>query len=137
MNARSITYWVTTALFALAIGGSGVADLVQAPPIVEGFGHLGYPVYLTTLLGVWKVLGVVAILAPRLPRLKEWAYAGFMFELTGAAFSHVSAGEPGAAIPLALLSVAMISWAMRPDTRLLGSLLPAAASARTLTPAAT
>ena len=137
MNARSITYWVTTALFALAIGGSAIADLVQAPAIVEGFGHLGYPVYLTTLLGVWKVLGVVAILAPRLPRLKEWAYAGVMFELTGAAFSHVSAGAPGAAFPLVLLAVAMISWAMRPETRVLGSLLPAPVPARTLTPAAT
>jgi hypothetical protein len=137
MKARSIAYWVTTALFALAIGGSGVGDLVHAAPIVEGFGHLGYPVYLMTLLGVWKMLGIVAILAPKFPRLKEWAYAGFFFELSGAAFSHLASNDPNVLPPLVLLALGMASWALRPSTRMLGTLLPSAGAAPVLTPAAT
>ena len=136
MKARSIGYWITTALFVLAMGGSGMADLVHAPPIVEGFGHLGYPEYLMTLLGVWKMLGIVAILAPGLPRLKEWAYAGFFFELTGAAFSHVAAGVGSPAAPLVLALLTLASWALRPESRLFGSLLPVARAAE-LRPATT
>jgi hypothetical protein len=132
MRARSIAYWVTTVLFAVAIGASGIADLVHAPPIVEGLGLLGYPTYLMTLLGVWKLLGVVAILAPRFPRLKEWAYAGFFFELSGATFSHLAAGIGSPAAPIALGALALASWALRPEGRLLGTMLPAAAPARTL-----
>jgi len=129
MKARSIAYWVTTVLFALGIGASGIADLVHAQPIVEGFGLLGYPLYLTTLLGVWKLLGVVAILAPRFPRLKEWAYAGFFFELTGAAFSHVAAGVGSPASPLLFLALGLASWALRPEGRLFGSIVPASNAA--------
>jgi hypothetical protein len=135
MRARSIAYWVTTVLFAVAIGASGIADLVHAPPIVEGFGLLGYPTYLMTLLGVWKLLGVVAILAPRFPRLKEWAYAGFFFELSGAAFSHLAAGVGSPAAPIALATLALASWALRPESRALGMLIPARAATSTLTPA--
>jgi hypothetical protein len=137
MTARSIAFWVTTVLFALALGGSAFADLVQAPPIVEGFGHLGYPLYLTTLLGVWKVLGVAAVLAPGLPRLKEWAYAGFFFELSGAAFSHVAAGVGSPAAPIVLALLGLASWALRPESRVLGQLLPPTSPAPTLTPATT
>ena len=137
MKARSVAYWITTVLFVLAIGGSAIADLVQAPPIVEGFGHLGYPIYLTTLPGIWKVLGIAAVLAPGMPRLKEWAYAGFLFELTGAAYSHVAAGAPGVASPLFLLALGMASWALRPSSRVLGTLLPADATSASLRPATT
>lgn len=133
MTARSTGYWITTGLFALALFASGIGDLVQAPQIVEGVTHLGYPVYLVTLLGIWKVLGVGAILAPGLPRLKEWAYAGFVFELSGAAFSHLSVGEPGVVVPLALLVLGVASWALRPENRLLGHVLPARTSSRPMT----
>jgi hypothetical protein len=133
MNARTIGYWITTSLFALAIAGSALADLVRAPAIVEGMNALGYPVYVATLLGVWKLLGVVALLAPRMPRLKEWAYAGFLFELTGAAFSHVSAGVGSPAMPLVLLALAMSSWALRPEARVLGTVLPASQRLATAT----
>lgn len=124
MKARSISYWVTTVLFALAIGASGIADLVPLQQIVEGFGLLGYPVYLTTLLGVWKLLGVVAILAPRFPRLKEWAYAGFFFELSGAAFSHIAAGVGSPASPIVFAALGLASWALRPEGRSFGTILP-------------
>lgn len=124
MKARSIGYWVTTVLFALALGGSALGDLLRAPQVVEGVAHLGYPGYLVTLLGVWKVLGLVAVLVPGFPRLKEWAYAGFFFELSGAVFSHVASGDAGhLGAPLVLAALGMASWALRPEARRLGTLL--------------
>ena len=92
-------YWTTTALAALAFLSGGAIDIGQPANMVALMAHLGYPAFLLTLLGVWKILGGVAILAPRLPRLKEWAYAGMFFDLTGAAVSHAAtgdaAGDPG------------------------------------------
>ena len=91
---------------------------------MRGLGSLGYPAYFVTILGTWKVLGGLAILAPRTPRLKEWAYAGIAFDLTGAAFSHISVGQPvvKAIVPLVILGVAVASWALRPASRVLGTL---------------
>lgn len=86
---------------------------------VRGMVSLGYPVYFVTLIGAWKVLGGLAILAPRLPRLKEWAYAGIAFDLTGATFSQVAVGNPAAKaiVALVLLAIAATSWALRPPSR--------------------
>jgi len=85
--------------------------------------HLGYPDYFARILGAWKVLGVLALLAPALPRLKEWAYAGFFFNLTGAALSHLAVGDgiEGAAAPLVLLAIGLLSWATAPASRQLGA----------------
>lgn len=112
-------YYGTTGLFALAMIGAGFSDVTAQPAVMEGIAHLGYPTFLATILGVWKLLGAAAILAPGLPRLKEWAYAGFFFNLTGAAASHAFAGDPAANIltPLVLLSIGLGSWATRPDNR--------------------
>lgn len=139
MQAKKVGYWVVTGLFAFALGGSGVADLVHAPAIVEGFGHLGYPVFLMDILGVWKLLGVVAILAPGFPRLKEWAYAGFFFHLTGAISSHLFVGDTAIGLLLVLLALGVTSWALRPESRVLGTLaLPTRRSTPPLaTPATT
>ena len=81
--------------------------------------HLGYPAYFMVILGVWKVLGGVVVVAPRLPRLKEWAYAGMLFDLTGAAASHAAVGDPVAKIatPLILMGIVAASWALRPGSR--------------------
>jgi len=100
-------------------------DAIHAPPVIATMKALGYPAYVATILGVWKLLGAVTLLAPRLPRLKEWAYAGVVFDLTGAAFSHASAGDPvdKILIPLVLLAVAFASWALRPESRKLTSAL--------------
>jgi uncharacterized membrane protein YphA (DoxX/SURF4 family) len=120
MKARSIGYWVATVLTALPVCLiGGVANLVHGKPQVEGIVALGYPAYLLTILGVWKVLAGVVLLAPRLPRLKEWAYAGVVFDLTGAAFSHTSVGDPAwkVAVPLVLVAIALASWALRPEDR--------------------
>jgi uncharacterized membrane protein YphA (DoxX/SURF4 family) len=118
---RKPLYWITTALVALAFVFGGAMDLTHGADMVAGMQHLGYPVYVMTILGVWKVLGGLAILAPRLPRLKEWAYAGMAFDLTGAAASHASSGDPVSkiAIPLVLLALVVASWALRPDDRTL------------------
>lgn len=121
MRRRKIAYLVTLSLFALAMLGSAFADLTHPAPIVEGFAKLGIPLYIATLLGVWKLLGIAAIASPGLPRLKEWAYAGFFFDLSGAAVVHVVAGE-SVAFPLMLLAIGMASWALRPSTRVLGTI---------------
>lgn len=123
MRTRKIAYIATTSLFALAMLGSGFADLFQPAELVEGFARLGLPMYIATMLGVWKLLGVAAIAAPGLPRLKEWAYAGFFFDLSGAVVMHVIAGEP-MFTPLALLLLGMVSWALRPSGRVFGSIVP-------------
>jgi uncharacterized membrane protein YphA (DoxX/SURF4 family) len=122
MNARAAGYWTTTTLVALAFLTGGAAYLARADEPVRGMAALGYPAYFVTILGAWKLLGGLALLAPRLPRLKEWAYAGIAFDLTGAAFSHVAVGHPAAKaiVPLAILGIAAGSWALRPASRRLG-----------------
>jgi uncharacterized membrane protein YphA (DoxX/SURF4 family) len=121
IKAKTITYWATTGFVALAFLAGGVADTTHAASVGPTMVHLGYPLYVATLLGIWKALGAVAILAPRLPRLKEWAYAGMFFDLTGAAVSHASSGDPAPKIitPLALLVLVLASWALRPASRML------------------
>jgi MYXO-CTERM domain-containing protein len=118
-KARKIGYWVATGLVAFAFVTGGGVDLSGSPQVLEGMTHLGYPPYFATILGVWKVLGAVALLAPRFPRLKEWAYAGMFFDLTGAACSHAASGDPAGKVitPLVLLAVVAASWALRPEGR--------------------
>jgi uncharacterized membrane protein YphA (DoxX/SURF4 family) len=113
---KKISYWATTGLSAFALAGIGLADLMRAPQMLAGLAHLGYPAYFATILGAWKLAGVVAILAPGFPRLKEWAYAGFFFTLSGAAMSHASSGDPAGNIlfPVVLLGMVATSWALRP-----------------------
>ena len=118
-KARVIGYWVATALVAFAMGAGGLADLSGQPQVVEGFAHLGYPAYFATILGVWKVGGAIALLVPRMPLLKEWAYAGIVFDLTGASASHASVGDPAAdvIVPFVVLALAVASWMLRPASR--------------------
>jgi hypothetical protein len=131
MKAKNIAYWTTTVLVAFFIGSGGVSQLAQFQGNVHGVvPTLGYPMYFFAILGFWKVLGAIAILVPRLPRLKEWAYAGIFFDLTGAAASVVAVGSYGVyafhvLAPLILAVLAMASWALRPESRILGILIPA------------
>jgi uncharacterized membrane protein YphA (DoxX/SURF4 family) len=121
MKTRTIGYWVATSLIALAFAAGGAVDLSGGPTVVAGLNHLGYPGYFATLLGGWKLLGAAALLAPKLPRLKEWAYAGMFFDLTGAAFSHAASGDGAGKIltPLVLVVFLAASWALRPESRTL------------------
>lgn len=122
MKARQISYFATTGLVALVFLGGGLADLSGAPAVKEAMAHLGYPAYVATLLGAWKLLGGAALLAPRFPRLKEWAYAGMFFDLSGAFVSHAAAGDPLPKLltPLVILGLVIASWALRPASRKLG-----------------
>jgi uncharacterized membrane protein YphA (DoxX/SURF4 family) len=122
MKPKSIAYWTTTILISLALLSGGIGELLRPPDAVKGMARIGYPAYVMTILGVWKILGFIAILIPRYPRLKEWAYAGIFFDLTGAAISHAASADYGAGafhiiVPLAIAAVAMASWATRPSSR--------------------
>jgi hypothetical protein len=111
-----LLYWVPTVLIALFMTASAIPDVLRVEAALTIIRHLGYPDYFLTLIGVAKLLGAVALLAP-LPRtLREWAYAGFTFDLLGAAFSHASVGDPMANVltPLVALAVLHLSyWAFR------------------------
>lgn len=119
MNAKQIGYWVSLVLFSLAMGFGGIADLMKSPEIMESMKKLGYPEYLALILGVWKIGGVIAILLPGCGLLKEWAYAGFVFDLTGASVSHAMVQDDAAKviIPLVILSIGGFSWFLRPASR--------------------
>ena len=130
MKARNIAYWITTILVALPIGSGGVVQLAFLGDSTPGTVLLGYPLYFFHILGFWKVLGAIAILVPRFPRLKEWAYAGIIFDLTGAAASNAAVGGYGVYFfhilaPLLLAGLTLASWALRPESRVIGILFPA------------
>jgi uncharacterized membrane protein YphA (DoxX/SURF4 family) len=112
-------YWVTTILGPASFVMGGVIQLTHAPEVATTLNHLGYPLYFATILGIWKILGAVTTVVPGLPRLKEWAYAGFVFDLTAAAASHAYAGDALSDIiaPLVFLVPVLLSWALRPDGR--------------------
>jgi len=124
VKSKAIGYWVTTGIIALLIGSGGIMQVMRRPDAVAGIARLGYPLYFVVLLGVWKLLGALAILAPRLPRLKEWAYAGIFFDLTGASVSHAASGSSAGNVlgPAIFAVVAIASWVLRPESRTLGTL---------------
>lgn len=119
MKTQNVLYWSSTSLAALAFAAGGAFDLLRGPPVLATLAQLGYPAYVATLLGAWKLLGAAAILAPRAPRLKEWAYAGMFFDLTGAAVSHFAVGDAAGKVitPLVILGFVLVSWALRPASR--------------------
>ncbi len=129
-KARNIAYWTTTGLVAFFIGGGGIAQIWQYKVNPHGIVPvLGYPLYFFAILGFWKVLGALAILAPRFPRLKEWAYAGIFFDLTGAAASCAAVGGYGAygfhvLAPLIITGFMVASWVLRPSSRIIGVVIP-------------
>jgi uncharacterized membrane protein YphA (DoxX/SURF4 family) len=121
-KAAKIIYWIATAWLALGMLSTGAVQLFKAKQGqggLEMITHLGYPAYLLTLLGTWKLLGVVAVLIPKFPLLKEWAYAGFFFVMSGAIFSHIATGDSISAIfpSLLLLVLTIVSWYFRPASR--------------------
>ena len=116
---KTIAYWTVTALLVVPLFLGAVLDVASPPDVVQFFAGLGYPAYIGPIVGTWKILATVAILAPRLPRLKEWAYAGVFFDLTGAAISQAVTGHDAGQVlfPLVLVSLAIASWALRPAQR--------------------
>jgi hypothetical protein len=116
---NKIIYWVFTLWMALGMVSTGIVQLLRTGDEVARMTRLGYPVYALTILGAWKMLGVVAVLVPGFPLLKEWAYAGFFFTLSGALYSHFVVRDPiSEFIPaLLLLALTTISWYFRPENR--------------------
>jgi hypothetical protein len=123
---NKIIYWIATLWLASGMGATGVQQFLRAklegalsPPGVDGIMHLGFPVYILPLLGFWKITGVIALLIPKFPLLKEWAYAGFFFTLTGAIYSHLAVGDPLKELfpSILLLILTIVSWYFRSSDR--------------------
>jgi VIT1/CCC1 family predicted Fe2+/Mn2+ transporter len=118
-NRNKIIYWIATGLLSFGMVGSGISQLLHQKEMEELIVHVGYPLYFMNIIGVWKILGVIVILAPGLVLLKEWAYAGFFFLMTGALISHLAVGDGGKAIlgPLFQTIFIILSWYFRPSNR--------------------
>lgn len=125
-KTHNILYWLATIVLVSGLLGTGVQQLLKVeaegalgPALAWGMQQLGYPLYLLTLLGIWKILASIALLVPKLPLVKEWAYAGIFFLLTGALFSHVASGHPWYEMIAAttLLILTGLSWYFRPASR--------------------
>ncbi|MEY8760293.1 DoxX family protein [Chryseobacterium tongliaoense] len=116
---NKIIYWIFTLWMALGMISTAIVQLMKNKDEVENFTKLGYPIYLMSIIAIWKILGVIVALIPRYPLLKEWAYAGFFFAMSGAVISHLFVGDTiGKTFPpLLLLVISIISWYFRPADR--------------------
>ena len=119
---NKIIYWIATIWLSLGMLSTGIVQLSKAkegPGGVDSMTHLGYPVYFLTILGIGKILGVAAVLIPKNPLLKEWAYAGFFIMMSGAIFSHIALGDSVNELfpSLLLLVLTVVSWYFRPSSR--------------------
>lgn len=116
---NKIIYWIATIWLALGMTSTGIVQLINMKEEVDAMAHLGYPIYLLSILGSWKILGVITVLIPKFALLKEWAYAGFFFVATGAIISHLVVGDGVATLfgPSLLLVLTAVSWYFRPADR--------------------
>lgn len=120
MSKRNkIIYWIATVWLSLGMISSAIVQLIKMPEEVEMITRLGYPQYFLTIIAVWKIFGVIAILVPKFPLIKEWAYAGMFFVMSGALFSHLAKGDAFSEIfpPILLLVLIAVSWYFRPAER--------------------
>ena len=118
-KSNRLIYWISTLLLSLGMLSGGIAQVLKVQENVDGIANLGYPVYFLTILGTWKALGVIALLIPKFPLLKEWAYAGFFFAMSGAVLSHIFSGDPYSEIiaPFVFIILTVTSWLFRPAQR--------------------
>ena len=116
---KLVWYWIITAVLSFCIFSGGLAQALLVKGVVQGFKPLGYPQYFISLIGIWKVLGVIAILIPKFKLLKEWAYAGIFFTMSGAVISHIASGDVSIQIiaPFLLAIFTVLSWYLRPANR--------------------
>jgi len=116
---NKIIYWIATLWLSLGMLSTGIVQLIKMKEEVDMMNHLGYPIYFLTILGVWKILGVAAVLVPRFPLMKEWAYAGFFFAMSGAIFSHIAMADDLIELfgPSLLIVLTTVSWYFRPADR--------------------
>lgn len=122
---NKIIYWIATSLLAFGMIGSGIAQILHLEDMNAIITHIGYPLYFMYIIGVWKILGIIVIIIPKFPLLKEWAYAGFFFLMTGALVSHLFMGDTGSAIfgPLFQTIFVVVSWYFRPNDRKLNNVM--------------
>ncbi len=120
-GAKSITYWIATGLLVAELGLGGIWDVLRIPLVRTVVTDLGYPTYFLVLLGTWKLLGALALIVPRFPLVKEWAYAGVFFVFSGAIVSHLTTGKDVQEVAFCsiVLILTVASWALRPPTRML------------------
>jgi len=118
-KTNKIIYWISTIWLALGMLSTAIVQLLKVKTEIDLIIRLGYPVYFLTLLGIWKILGVGTLLIPKFVLLKEWAYAGFFFAMSGAMFSHIVSGNSVKDIfpSLLLLILTVVSWYFRPADR--------------------
>jgi len=116
---KTLWYWIFTIILSVCIFSGGLAQAMQVKGVVEGFKPLGYPIYFISLIGVWKMLGIIAILIPGFKLLKEWAYAGIFFVMSGAVISHIASSDVSVQIiaPFVLAIFTVLSWYLRPADR--------------------
>jgi hypothetical protein len=107
-NRANGFYWVVTGLMAAFMLMASIPDVLRQRQAIEVFGHLGYPAYLLLFLGTAKILGVIAVLVPGAGRLKEWAYAGLVFDIIGALYSHLSVGDPVSVWGFAVVGLVLV-----------------------------
>ncbi len=121
MSKRNkIIYWIATIWLSLGMTSTGVVQIIKMEEEIDLIiNKLGYPAYFLTLLGVWKLLGVIAVIIPKFPLLKEWAYAGFFFAMSGAVFSHMAVDSEAVDYfgPVLLIILTVVSWYFRPSDR--------------------
>ena len=119
-TTNKIIYWVSTSLLVVGMLGSGLAQLLHTKEMVDMVVPLGYPLYFLNIIGTWKILAVIAIFIPGFTLLKEWAYAGLFFVMTGALISHLASGDSsikGIIGPLMQTIFILLSWGLRPAGR--------------------
>ncbi|RFS14579.1 DoxX family protein [Emticicia sp. C21] len=116
---NKIIYWIATIWLSLGMVSSGIVQIIHLKEEVDLMTHLGYPLYFLTIIGVWKMLGVIAVLVPKFPLIKEWAYAGFFIAMTGAMISHIAVGDglKESFGPVLLIVLTVVSWYFRPADR--------------------
>lgn len=114
-----IIYWISTGWLALGMLSTALVQLLRVEQEVDKITQLGYSDYILIMLGIWKILGVIAVLVPGFPLVKEWAYAGFLFAMSGAVFSHIAVGDDVKQLfgPMLLLILTVVSWSFRPEGR--------------------
>lgn len=118
-KSGKVIYWIATVWLSLGMVSTGIVQLIKMKEEVDRTIHLGYPVYLLTIIGIWKMLGVIAVLIPRFPIVKEWAYAGFFIAMSSAVISHIAVGDPMKDLfgPILLIVLTIVSWYFRPADR--------------------
>ena len=118
-NRNKIIYWITTLWLALGMVSTGIVQLIKTKEEVNLMEHIDFPLYFLPLIGIWKILGVIAVLIPKFPLLKEWAYSGFFFVMSGAVYSHLVNGDGVKEFfgPILLIILTIVSWYFRPSDR--------------------